>query len=257
MKIRSFFPTFILILTLVHPAGRGLRAEELTLFAAASLKNALVEIAVAWEKPTGNHIRLNLESSGTLARQIQEGAPADIFFSADEAKMNDLEKKGLIVPETRKSLLSNQLAIIIPAKSPATVTQALDLLSLQKIAVGEPKTVPAGIYAREYLTGLGLWNRLHGRIIPCENVRAALAAVGSGNADAGIVYKTDALISTSVKTAFLVPLHEGPQISYSIAVVQSGKSKTAAQSFIEFVSSESGSRIFKKYGFIDQNHSTP
>ncbi|MES2308365.1 MAG: molybdate ABC transporter substrate-binding protein [Verrucomicrobiota bacterium] len=242
MKKLSAFAFLLLLSTFLH-------SEEISLYAAASLKNALREIAEDWQKTSPHSIHFNFESSGTLARQISEGAPADIFFSADESKMDFLEKKGLIQNETRKSLLSNQLAIIVPLHSSFKGTDPRDLLALSKIALGETQTVPAGAYAREYLIQKNLWNSLQSKIIPCENVRAVQAAVQSENADAGIVYKTDAMISSSIKIAFLVPCNEGPRISYPIAVVQSAKSKKAAEEFIHFLSTRRASQIFEKYGF--------
>ena len=176
-------------------------------------------------------MQFNFGASSTLARQIEEGAPADLFFSADEAKMDALEKKELLLPGTRRSLLSNSLVLVVPADASAAPKSAADLVKpeFKKIALAEPQTVPAGIYAREYLQKLGLWDAVKEKVVPTENVRAALAAVESGNVEVGIVYKTDSLISKKVKVAVEVPAAEGPKISYPIAVVKSSKQPDARQ----------------------------
>ncbi len=226
-------------------------ATELQVFAAASLTDALKQIGTQYEERRGIRILFNFAASSLLARQIAEGSPADIFFSADEEKMNDLQKKGLIATETRKSLLSNTLVIVIPFDSNSILNDPQQLAqSNWKIALAEPKTVPAGIYAKKYLQNVGLWEKVMDRIIPTENVRAALAAVESGNVDMGIVYKTDAAISRRVKIAYEIPVKDCPNISYPVAVTQESKNFDAAKSFIEYLGGEESQTIFKKYGFI-------
>jgi molybdate transport system substrate-binding protein len=186
-----------------------------------------------------------------LARQISEGSPADVFFSADEDKMDDLQNKQLIVNETRRSLLSNSLVIVIPFDSNSTISDPHQLAkSNWKIAIAEPKTVPAGIYAKKYLQNIGLWSKLMDRIVPTENVRAALAVVESGNVDAGIVYKTDAAISRRVKIAYEIPVKDTPKIIYPVAVIKDTKNLEAAKSFVEYLASEESKAIFTKYGFL-------
>lgn len=229
-----------------------LTAAEVNVFAAASLADALREIAASYEKSSGDKIVLNLGASSTLARQIQEGAPADLFLSADEAKMNSLEKKGLLLAGTRKSVLSNTLVIVVPVDSNAKISSAADLAaaSIRAIALAEPQTVPAGIYAKEYLQKLGLWRKVIDRVIPTENVRAALAAVESGNVDAGIVYKTDAGISKKVRVAYEVPQAEGPVISYPFAVLAGSDKREAARKFLAHLASPAALDVFRKYGFL-------
>src|SRR5262249_55867345 len=158
------------------------------------------EIASNYEKKHDDKIVFNFGASSFLARQIREGAPADIFFSADEAKMDDLERDGLVLKETRRSLLSNSLVIVVAAENAAAVSCPRDLATdkVKRLVLAEPKTVPAGIYAKEYLEGQRLWSAVEPKVIPTENVRAALAAVEAGNVEAGIVYKTDAAISKKV-----------------------------------------------------------
>jgi molybdate transport system substrate-binding protein len=233
--------------------ARGAYAAEIHVYAAASLTDALTVIGEQYQKQSGDQLVFNFAASSVLARQIQEGAPADIFFSADEAKMDSLQKKKLIVPETRKSLLSNVLVIVVPEDSKLKLSSAKDLMNVKGyIAIAEPKTVPAGIYAKEYLSKIGIWSKVIDHLVPTENVRAALLAVELGNADAGIVYKTDAEISKKTKVAFEVPLAEGPKISYPVAVVSTSKNLDAAQKALSYIESQAALGIFKKYKFLTQ-----
>lgn len=247
MKTRLLFLTIATVL-----GAAALHAVELTVFAAASLSDALQEIATGYEAASGDTVRFNLGGSGTLARQIKEGAPADVFFSADELKMDDLAAAGLIVPETRCTLLSNTLVIVVAADGGANVAQPADLQNsvVRRIALGEPRTVPAGIYAREYLQKAGLWEAVSTKVIPLENVRAALAAVESGNADAGIVYRTDALISKRVRIAFEVPVDDGPGIAYPVAVMRDAVHAEAAARFVAYLQSTEAMDVFRKAGFL-------
>lgn len=229
-----------------------LRAEDIQVFAAASLTDALKEIAPAFEKSSGDKLSFNFAASSTLARQIQEGAPADLFFSADEAKMDALEKKGLVRKDSRESLLSNTLVIVAVADSGLVLKSGKDLADekIKNIAVGEPHTVPAGIYAKEYLQKIGIWTGVEKRLVPTENVRAALAAVESGNADTGIVYKTDALISKKIKIILEIPAGEGPAISYPLAIPASAPHPAAAAKFSAYLQAPETLKIFEKYGFL-------
>lgn len=227
-------------------------AAELTVFAAASLTDCLKEIAGAYEKQSGDKVAFNLGASSFLARQIEEGAPADLFFSADEAKMDVLEKKNLLVTGTRKSRLSNSLVIVVAADSTLTLRSANDLAgkAVTRLALADPKTVPAGIYAKEYLEKTKLWSAVQPKVIPTDNVRAALAAVESGNAEAGIVYKTDASISKKVKVAFAIPPNEGPAISYPMAVTRESRHPEAAKRFLNYLDSDEAGRVFERFGFL-------
>jgi len=236
---------------LLAGAGRA-RATELHVFAAASLTDALQEIGAAYEKDGGDRVLLNLGASSTLARQIQEGAPADLFLSADEAKMDGLEKRGLLLTGTRKSVLSNTLVIVVPADGGLPIASPQDLAGtrVRAIALAEPQTVPAGIYAKEYLRKLKLWSKVIDRVIPTENVRGALAAVESGNVDAAIVYKTDAGISKKVRVAYEVSQSEGPKISYPFAVLKESGNPEAARRFLAYLQSKPALDVFRKYGFL-------
>ena len=249
MKIPSFksIAVCIAILTITQ-----LHAAEITVFAAASLTDSLKEIAAAYEKQSGDKIVFNLGASSTLTRQIEEGAPADIFFSADEAKMDGLEKNNRIVKETRKSRLGNRLVVVVAADSSLQIqsASALTNTSVKKIALAETKSVPAGIYAKSWLEKQRVWTAIESKVIPTENVRAALAAVESGNVEAGVVYKTDASISKKVKVAFEVPARDAPVISYPMAMVKESKQPDSAKKFLNYLSSEEAGQVFKRFGFI-------
>jgi molybdate transport system substrate-binding protein len=225
---------------------------DLRVSAAASLTDVLQEIGPVYEKESGDAILFNFGASSTLARQIQEGAPADLFISADELKMDQIQQRGLIVRKSRRSILSNTLVIIVPSDSRLRIASPADLTNpaIRNIAVAEPQTVPAGIYAKEYLRKLHIWDKIKYKIVPTDNVRAALAAVESQNAETGIVYKTDALISRVVRIAYEVSVAEGPDISYPAAVLADSKQQAAAQRFLDYLQSPPAQAIFRKYGFL-------
>jgi molybdate transport system substrate-binding protein len=237
--------------TLLFASQNELHAATVTVFAAASLTDSLKQIAADYEKSSGDQIVFNFAASGTLARQIEAGAPADIFFAADETKADALEKKGLLVAGTRKSLLGNALVIVTAIDataihSPAELTNA----AVEHIALGELKTVPAGTYAKAYLEKLSLWPEVETKVVPCESVRAVLAAVESGNVDAGFVYKTDAAVSKKVKVAYEVPALAAPKISYPLALLKDAPQPNAAKKFIAYLDSEPATAVFKQFGFI-------
>jgi molybdate transport system substrate-binding protein len=242
----------IIGLFLMLGAISHLRAAEVMVFAAASLTDSLKVIATNYEVSSSDHIRFNFAASSMLARQIEEGAPADIFFSADEAKMDGLEKRGLIEAGTRQSRLRNSLVVVVAVASPLAIRGADDLTnaSVEKLALADPAAVPAGIYAREWLQKEGLWAALQPKIVPTENVRAALAAVESGNVDAGVVFKTDAGISRKVKIAYAVPLKDTPEISYPMALVKDAPAAGPARNFLNYLASPEAANVFRKFGFI-------
>ena len=227
-------------------------AAELQVSAAASLTDALKEIAPIYEKATGDLVVYNFGASSLLARQIQEGAPADVFFSADEARMDALEKTGLLLRGTRRSLLSNALVVVASPDVQVPIASAKDLVSprVKVLAVADPRTVPAGVYAREWLTKVGVWGDVATRVVPAENVRAALAAVESGNVDVGIVYRTDALVSKKVRVAFEVSPSEGPDISYPVAALAESRRPDAARRFLDLLGSPEARAVFVRYGFV-------
>ena len=222
------------------------RADEILVFGAASLTESLEEIGKAFETKTRTVVRFSFGASSDLARQIKAGAPADVFFSADTAKMDDLEKAGLVRKEDRREFLSNVLVVVVPKSSKAVISDAKDLVGLSHLALADPAAVPAGIYAKKWLESLGLWKEIEPKVVPTLDVRAALAAVASEAVPAGIVYRTDAAISKEVQVAFEV--RGGPEILYSVAPL-AGR-KAAARGFAEFLSSAEAVRVFERHGFI-------
>jgi len=232
--------------------GLNVSAVELNIFAAASLTDALKEIGTNYEKRTGDKALFNFGASSLLERQIEEGAPADVFFSADEAKMDALAAKDLILKVTRKSLLSNTLVIVTSSDSTLKITSPSDLTGngIRRIALADPKAVPAGVYAKAFLEKEEIWSKIEPKIVPVDNVRAALAAVESGNIEVGMVFKTDAAISKKVKIAYEIPTANGPKISYPMAVTKNAKQVESAKKFVEYLASDDAANTFTRYGFI-------
>jgi molybdate transport system substrate-binding protein len=224
-----------------------------TIFAAASTTDAVNEIAEAYAAQTGGSLRPVVASSSTLARQIAEGAPADLFLSANVAWMDHLDERRLLAPETRMPLLSNRLVLIAPIDSPLQLRLARglplrDLLGDGRLAIGDPAHVPAGIYAQQALEALGLWDQVADRLAQSSNVRAALALVDRGEVPAGIVYETDAVISARVRVVDAFPDEATPPIVYPLAIV-AGHDSPAVRAAYEFLKSAAATAIFSKHGF--------
>ena len=245
----------IVFLSLFAAVGTfGIAAEppkELTVSAAISLKNAFEEIEKLYEvKHTGTKVLFNFGASGDLARQIEGGAPVDVFASAAQKDMDDLAAKGFILPGSRADFVKNTLVLITPKTG--VVTSFADLTSdrVKRIAAGNPKTVPAGRYAAEVFDYYKIAGAIKDKLIYAENVRQVLDYVARGEVDAGIVYATDA----AVRSAETHIVTEAPEAShkpvvYPIAVVKATNNESAAKSFIEMVRSKEGSAVLKKYGF--------
>ncbi len=228
------------------------RADEILVSAAASLTDVLKEISTGYHAKAKHTVKFNFGPSNGLARQIEEGAPADIFFSADLPQMDTLDKNGRLEPGTRKNLLSNQLVIIVPADSKVAISSPKDLVKadVKRIALAEPSSVPVGVYSSKYLTDEGLWDQVKSKIVPVQDVRATLASVESANVEAGFVYKTDAAVSKKVKIVYEVPIDKGPKITYPVAIVKESKRKDAARDFMNYLQSPAAKDAFKKYGFV-------
>ena len=228
--------------------------QDITVFAAASLQNALADIERGYRQKTGRGVRFSFAASSALARQIEEGAPAAIFISADEQWMDYLQQRKLIVAETRRSLLGNRLVLIVPSFSSATVDlkPGFDMKALLgpegRWVTGDPASVPVGRYAKEALTKLGVWDCAHTRLVRAENVRVALAFVERGEAVAGVVYETDAAISPKVRVAGVFPGNSYTPISYPAAVV-AGKDSADVRTFMRFLTSSEAQAAFRKFGF--------
>ena len=232
-----------------RPVPSEAHAQTLTVFAAASTTGALQEIAAAYEKAHAARIRLNFASSGTLARQLEAGAKADLFISADVQWMDYAEQRGVIVPESRRDLLGNRLVLIAPAgKAPRVrMERSFDLARALngRLAVGDPDSVPAGRYAQQALAAMHWENGL--RLLPCADVRAALAAVERGEVAAGIVYASDAVMSHNIKVIGEFPEGTHAPIRYPAALGKQAAPGAAA--LLEYLSGPEAAEIFSKYGF--------
>jgi len=235
-----------LLLTVSQPA----HAERVLVFAAASATDALQELGKTFTQQQGHTVEFAFGASSDLARQAVAGAPADAFLSADTAKMDQVEKAGLVQAGTRVELLSNRLVVVVPVNSKKTVSTAADLKGLKRVALADPAAVPAGIYARAWLEKAGVWKELEPRVVPSLDVRAALTAVEAGRVDAGVVYATDAAMSKRVRVAFTIPEAEGPRIVYPVAALSRGKAATAGAAFVRFLQTDTARRVFEKHGFL-------
>ena len=226
--------------------------NNLLISAAASLKEALEELKPLYQQSKPNvNINYNFGSSGALQQQIEQGAPADIFISAAKRQVDALEQKGFLVPGTRNIIAKNKLVLVVP-KNAVGVTSFYSLkdAKVKKIAIGEPRSVPAGQYAQQVLEKLKIWSEIKSKLVFANNVRQVLASVESGNADAGLVYITDAKISDKVKVVVTADEKYHSPIIYPLAVVKRSKSVDAAKEFSQFLSSDQAKSVFKKYGFI-------
>lgn len=237
-------------------ARRGARTAsaakgEVIVSAAVSLKDALDEISGLYERNNpGINVRLNLGGSGTLLRQIEQGAPVDLFISASPEEINALESKGFLLAGTRRDLLMNRVVLIVPlGKSFVTSFQDLEKPEVKHIAIGEPQTVPAGKYAEQVLTHFGMYDRLKPKFVFGKDVRQVLTYVETGNVDAGIVYATDARSSHQVRTLATAPDDFHSPVVYPMAIMLGSKNSTAASEFEMFLLDPLARAIFQKYGF--------
>jgi molybdate transport system substrate-binding protein len=225
---------------------------EVTVSAAISLKDVLDEISGMYRADNpGVTIHFNLGASGTLQRQIEEGAPVDLFISASSNQMDSLASHTLILAETRKDLVKNSIVLIAP-EGRASITGFQDLVrpEVKVIAIGDPQTVPAGKYAQEVLTHFDLFDKLKPKFVLAKDVRQVLTYVETGNADAGIVYATDARTSTRVSVITTAPEDSHSPVVYPVAIIAGSKNVDAAKAFEEFLLGSKASAIFKKYGFV-------
>lgn len=244
---------FLLALCLLL-APLSARAQELTVFAAASLTDAMKDISAQWGQAGHQPLRMSFASSSTLARQIEEGAPVNVFASADEKWMDYLAQKNLILPDTRKDLLGNDLVLVVPADKPQHVTigHGLNLVGMLgpngRVATGDPAHVPVGIYAEQALKKLGIWDAVSPRLARADDVRSALLLVERGEAPAGIVYATDAAVSKAVMVAGTFPADSHDPVSYPFAVVKSGDTPEA-RVLMTYLSGSQARATFEKRGF--------
>jgi molybdate transport system substrate-binding protein len=246
------FLAVVLALFVARPVAA---ADKITVFAAASLTDALGAIDAAYTAKSGTPITVSFAASSTLARQIEAGAPAQIFLSADTKWMDYLDKKGLIEPGTRHNVLGNGLALIAPSDSPVaplSIDRTLDWQHLLgpggRLSVGDPDHVPAGIYAKEALTNLGAWPALAPHLARADDVRGALTLVERGEAPLGIVYVTDARISTKVKIVGVFPADSHSPIVYPFAIVK-GAANPGVEAYFRFLNGPEARTVFNRYGF--------
>jgi len=227
-------------------------AGALVVSAAASLSEALEELAAAFERDRGVRVLVNTAGSNSLARQIVAGAPVDVFISADAAQMKVVEDAGRALPGSRVVLLSNRLVVMTDSARSALVRTIGDLLdpTIQRIAVGDPVAVPAGVYARRYLESLGLWSRIQPKIVPGVSVRAALAALQRGEADAAIVYRSDASIAHGPIVAFEIPDDATNPIVYPAVVIAGSLQADRAREFLDFLQAPASAVVFERLGFV-------
>jgi molybdate transport system substrate-binding protein len=234
-------------------AARPAAAEDVVVFAAASLKNALDDAVGAYQQAGGDKVNVSYAASPALAKQIESGAPADIFVSADLDWMDYLQQRSLIKPETRKTLLGNRLVLVAPSSSDIKLEIApnfplASLLKDGRLAIADPDAVPAGKYGKAALEKLGVWPSVADRLARAENVRAALFFVSRQEAPLGIVYQTDAAADKGVKIVAVFPEDTHPPIVYPVALTAASKSAGAAK-FLGFLESATAKPIFEKQGF--------
>lgn len=219
----------------------------LLVFAAASTTDALEPLGRAFEAKHGVHVDFSFASSSTLARQLEAGAPADLFLSADLAQLEQAKAAGAIARSA--PLLRNRLVVVAGPQAQVTLTSGCDLAKLTRVALADPASVPAGVYAKRWLTGQHCWDLVAPRVVPALDVRAALAQVESGAAPAGVVYATDAAIAPSLRVVFSPPPDQVPPIVYPLALTRRGAERPAARDFYAFLSSPEAAAVFARLGF--------
>jgi len=254
-QTRRIFLTAILALAVVLPSVLyAQQKKEIIVSAAASLRDAFQEIGAIYEKQTGVKPNFNFAASGVLQQQIETGAPVDVFASAAQQQMDNIQKKGLLQDETRKNFTGNSLVLIVPANSKLGIKSFEDIADAKvaRIAIGSPKTVPAGQYAQDALTAMKLWDKLQPRFIPAENVRQVLDYVSRDEVDAGLVYASDAAVGgDKIRVVAQAPKGTHEPIIYPIAVLKDSANKADAVKFIELTQSKTGKDILIKYGFAN------
>jgi molybdate transport system substrate-binding protein len=257
-----YLQSFLLCAALIVAGGCGQNANapndaapagvEIIVSAAASLRDAFQEIGRLYEARTGERISFNFGASGALQRQIEAGAPVDVFASAGAQQMDALADKNLIDRDTRRDFARNELVVVTPQTSAPQINSFpdLDLAAVRRIAIGNPRTVPAGQYAGQVFDRLGLAAKLQPKLILAEDVRQVLDYVARSEVDAGVVYRTDAQVAgSSVRIAAVAPESSHEEILYPIAVIRESRNSDAARSFVELVAGAEGQSILRRYGF--------
>jgi molybdate transport system substrate-binding protein len=253
--LRKWLGALVLSCALLMPAHAADEPkQDLLVFAAASLTNVLDEIGAAYTQQTKQQVKFSYAASSVLARQLEAGARADVFFSADLEWMDYVQARNLIDRSTRRNVLGNRLALVAPADSKIELKIAPGFklaaaLGNGRLATGDPESVPVGKYARSALTSLGVWNDVADRLVRADNVRSALAFIARGETPLGIVYETDATVEKRVRVVALFPTDSHPPIVYPVAVTTTAH--PAARQFVEFLQSATAQEAFRKYGFTE------
>jgi molybdate transport system substrate-binding protein len=250
--VGGFSATLLLAIAFkfVLPASVTAPTPTILIGAAASLKDALEKIDPLFKAARpGIAVNYNFAASGPLQQQIEQGAPMDVFISAANQQMDALQEKGLILTDTRRNLLSNQLVLVVPTNSTLGIASFEQLTHVTRIAMGEPRSVPVGQYAEEYFKNIGILDQIQSKFILGNSVRNVLAAVESGNADAGVVYLTDAKISDQVKQVAIAPDEQHSPIVYPIAIVSSSQNPQAARAYARYLRRRQARQVFREYGF--------
>ena len=256
MKVQTrLFFAWLCVLALVSPASAAETHAPLTVFAAASLKESLDQAATAYQKANGQTVRISYAASSALARQIEQGAPADVFLSADLEWMDYLQQRKLIDTSTRHNLLGNTLVLVAPATgdiTPLTLRPGVDLLprlgAKGRIALGLTSSVPAGKYAKASFVSLGIWESLQPRVAEAENVRAALMLVARGETPLGVVYASDAQAEPAVRVLATFPETTHPPIVYPLARIAASRNPDAV-AFVRWLATPAAAKIFRAHGF--------
>ena len=258
-RLISWFALMIMAVVVVigcsrisPPRNPSSPSVSLTVSAAASLQDAMKAVQAIYQKdhPTVT-LTYNFASSGSLQQQIEQGAPVDVFFSASPKQMDALEKKGLLLPGSRRNLLKNSIVLIIPqGKSGIATFEDLKKEAVKNLSIGEPSSVPAGQYGKEVLESLGLWQSVQPKIVFAKDVRQVLSYVEMANVDAGIVYQTDAKVSKQITIVAVAPESSHSPIIYPVAVIAESKQAKIAEEFVNFLASEAAIASFTRYGFL-------
>ncbi|MBC7207039.1 MAG: molybdate ABC transporter substrate-binding protein [Methyloversatilis sp.] len=253
MKLTRLLPTRLLSALALSLVAGAAHADTLVVFAAASLTNALQDIGKTFQTHSGHTVKFSFAASSALARQIEAGAQAQVFLSADEQWMDYLVERKLLAAGTRTDLLGNSLVLVTPIDSKASVTlkPGFDLAALLgdgRLATGDPAHVPVGKYAKDALTKLGAWQAAEPRLVRADSVRAALVLVERGEVPAGIVYATDAAVSPKVRVAGVFPADTHAPITYPAAIV-AGQDTPAARAFMQWLRGNESTAVFTRYGF--------
>jgi len=246
---RTLVVAALAVATLAGCTGQS--HAPLRVSAAVSLSESLTAAVRQWERETGESATLNFAASNVLSRQIEEGAPVDLFISADTLQMERLVVRRVVIANSVVPLLSNQLVVVTPVDRPlpAPAPGGLADPRVGRVALGDPAAVPAGIYARQWLERIDLWSRVASKVVPTSSVRAALAAVEAGNADAAVTYRTDAVGRERVRVEYLVPVDQGPRISYPIGIVAASRQAEKASALLSWLRGDVASGVFKAAGF--------